>query len=253
MVRAYHFLESDMTSSYGTDEPWKVGETRKLTGEVGLCVRGFHSSPTPFDALGYAQGPVLCLVDVSKPAETDTDKQVSRRRTLVAAVDVTRQLHEAAIRIALDVLPIYEKRYPEDERPRKAIETKQLWLDGNASDEELAAARDAAREAARDAARGAARDAAWAAAWDAAWAAAWDAAWAAARGAAWAAARGAARDAAWAAAWDAAWDAARGGSARDATRAAAIKKYRGWINDMLLEARAAQEASERVLAEGAEQ
>ena len=105
MVRAFHFLKSDMTSSYGADEPWRVGETRKLTGEVELCVRGFHSSPTPFDALGYAQGPILCLVDASKPAETDTDKQVSRRRTLVAAVDVTRPLHEAAIRIALAARP----------------------------------------------------------------------------------------------------------------------------------------------------
>ena len=207
-MQAYHFLKADMTSSYGTDEPWRVGETRKLTGEVGLCVRGFHSSPTPFDALGYAQGPILCLVDASRPAETDTDKQVSRRRTLVAAVDVTRQLHEAAIQIALDVLPIYEQRYPEDERPRKAIETKQLWLDGNASDKELAAAWDAAWDAARGAA----------------WATAWDAARAATRAAAW--------DAAWAAAWDA---------ARGAARATAIKKYSGWINDMLLEALAAQE------------
>ena len=220
MVRAYHFLKADMTSSYGTDEPWRVGETRKLTGEVELCVRGFHSSPTPFDALVYAQGPILCLVDVSRPAETDTDKQVSRRRTLVAAVDVTRPLHEAAIRIALDVLPIYEQRYPEDERPRKAIETKQLWLDGNASDKELADARDAV------------------------WYAAWDAAWDAARGAAWATAWDAASAATRADAWDAARDAARGAAratAWDAARATAIKKYSGWINDMLLEALAAQE------------
>ena len=110
------------------------------------------------------------------------------------------------------MLPIYEQRYPEDERPRKAIETKQLWLDGNASDKELDAARDAARYAAG------------AAAWGAARATAWDAAWAAA----------------WAAAGDAAGDAARA-AARDAARDAAIKKYSGWINDMLLEALAAQE------------
>ncbi len=96
--------------------------------------------------------PSCALVDISKPVETDTDKQVSRRRTLVAAVDVSRQLHEAAIRIALDVLPVYETLYPEDERPRKAIETKQLWLDGKATDQELDAARAAARAAAWDAA-----------------------------------------------------------------------------------------------------
>jgi hypothetical protein len=84
-----------------------------------------------------------------------------------------------------------------DPRSTEAVRVARLFADGKATDEELAAARDAAWAAARDAAR----DAAWAAARDAAWAAAWDAA----RDAAWAAAW----DAAWAAARDAAWDAAR--------------------------------------------
>ncbi len=84
------------------------------------------------------------------------------------------------------VLPIYEKRYPDDKRPRLAVGTARLYALGQATRAELDAARDAAGDAARDAAR-AARAAAWdaaraarAAAWDAAWAAAWDAAWAAA-------------------------------------------------------------------------
>ena len=95
------------------------------------------------------------------------------------------------------VLPIYEKSYPTDKRPRSAIKVTRKWLRGEAND----AARDEARAAAWDAARDAARDAAWTAARDAAWAAAR----AAARAAAWDAARDAARDAAWAAAWAAAW------------------------------------------------
>jgi hypothetical protein len=76
-----------------------------------------------------------------------------------------------------------------DKRSWKAIEVKRAWIEGNASDEDL----DAARAAAWDAARAAARDAARAAAWAAARAAAGDAAWDAAR----AAARAAAGDAAW--------------------------------------------------------
>ena len=74
-------------------------------------------------------------------------------------------------------LPIFEKQFPKDTRPRKTIETARLFANGNASQEELDAARDAA--------------------------------WAAARDAAWAAARAAARDAAWAVARAAARDAAR--------------------------------------------
>ncbi len=102
-----------------------------------------------------------------------------------------------------------------DPRSIAALDIAERHANGDATDAELAAARDAAWAAARAAARAAAADAADAAdaaraaaadaAWDAAWDAA-DAARAAARAAAWAAAADAAdaADAARAAAWDAA-------------------------------------------------
>jgi len=101
---------------------------------------------------------------------------------------------------AAHVLKFFGKAFPGDKRPREAIEVARRYARGKATEEELAAAWDAAWAAAWAAARAAAGDAARAAAWDAAWAAAWaaarDAAWAAARDAAWAAARDAAGDAA---------------------------------------------------------
>ena len=86
-----------------------------------------------------------------------------------------------------------------DSRSIAALEVAERFAHGNASREELTAARAAAwaaaRAAAEDAARAAAQDAARAAAWDAAWdaagAAALDAAWDAALTAAWDAARAA--------------------------------------------------------------
>ncbi|MDN8047599.1 hypothetical protein QZN20_09955 [Burkholderia multivorans] len=84
----------------------------------------------------------------------------------------------------------------QDQRSKDALDVAERFANGDASDEELAAA--------------------WDAAWDAARAAAWVAAWDAARVAAWAAAR----DAAGATAWAAAGDAARA-AAGDAARAAA--------------------------------
>ena len=108
-------------------------------------------------------------------------------------------LHEFACRCAEQALALVEAPDP---RSVAAIATKRAWLRGEATDDELAAAWDAAWAAAQDAAWAAwdaARAAAFAAAWDAAWDAAGDAAWAAAWDAAWAAAW----DAASAAAWDA--------------------------------------------------
>ena len=81
-----------------------------------------------------------------------------------------------------------------DERSLAALDVAEAYTVGQATEEELSAAWEAAREAARDAAWDAARAEAWAAARAAA-----REAWAAARDAAWAAAR----EAAWEAAWDA--------------------------------------------------
>jgi len=92
----------------------------------------------------------------------------------------------------------------ESEVCSNTCDVAERYANGEATHEELAAARVAAWAAARDASRVAARVAAWAAARVAAWAAAMDAAWAAARDAS----RVAARVAAWAAARAAAWDAA---------------------------------------------
>ena len=70
-------------------------------------------------------------------------------------------------------LTVWEKIYPDDPRPRVAVETSRRYAAGAATALELAAAGAAARAAARAAAWDAARAAAWAAAWTAARAAAW--------------------------------------------------------------------------------
>jgi hypothetical protein len=74
-------------------------------------------------------------------------------------------LHKIAIYAAKLVLPIFEEKYPDDKRPRQAIEAKKKWLKGKISNEELKKARYDARDAARAAVSDAARAAIWAAIW----------------------------------------------------------------------------------------
>jgi hypothetical protein len=117
-----------------------------------------------------------------------------------------KHLRLIAVKCARDVQHLMT-----DQRSLNALDVTERFANGEATQEELAAARNAAQDAARNAAQDAAGAAAWAAAWAAAQdaagavrAAAGDAAWAV-RDAAWAAA-GAAwaiRDAAGNAAWNA--------------------------------------------------
>ena len=89
---------------------------------------------------------------------------------------------------AEQVLPIFEAERPNDRRVRDQIA---MLRNDDATYEDRAAARAAARTAAWGAARTAAWGAARTAAWAAAWATVWDAARTAARASAWAAARNA--------------------------------------------------------------
>ena len=137
------------------------------------------------------------------------NKVVVRKARLVKQI---KEWNEKTARLfaadcAEHVLSIYEKKYPDDDRPRNAIEAVRKYANGKITREELDAVGDSAWAAA------------WAAVGDAVGTAARAAAWAAAGDSAWAAARDAVGDSAWAVAWNSAW-AAVGDSAWDAARAA---------------------------------
>ena len=98
---------------------------------------------------------------------------------------------------AESVLNNFEKEYPDDDRPRKAIEAKRLFIEGKIDNAAWYAANGAAWDAANSAANSATSSAARSATSSAA------------NSAAWYAANSAARSATWDAVNSAAWDAAR--------------------------------------------
>ena len=92
---------------------------------------------------------------------------------------------KSVVMCAHSALPNFESVFPDDDRPRKAIETRERWIlePNSVTDNELKSAESAARLAALVAARSA-EPAAWLAAWSAE-AAVWSAAESAAEAAAW--------------------------------------------------------------------
>jgi hypothetical protein len=184
MIRAYHFVGAKLRD--GSVIP-PDGEWFEVAPPVVLCQHGLHGSEHPFDALTYAPGDTLCIVDLDGEIVRGDDKLVASKRRIVARIDAEQLLFDFARWAASQVLHLW-----------KAPDVvTQFLATGNPS--LRAAAWDSARDSARDSAWGVARAAAGDAAGFAAGSAAWSAAGDAARAAAW--------DATLGAAWDTAWDA----------------------------------------------
>ena len=210
-VMAWHWVvkgkDGKLKLRDGRDVP-PVGEALVHEGEAQMCESGLHASRRAIDALRYIPdgATVLCRVLCEDVVDEQDDKLVCRKRTVVWLHDCEKVLHEAACIFAEHALTIAGIKDDGSNASWNAIKVKRLWLKGEATGEELAAAGDAAGDAA---------------AWDAARGAAWDAA----RDAAWDAARDAARDAAWDAAWAAAWAAERAWQERELIK---MLKEVGW-------------------------
>lgn len=157
MERAYHFVGETLRD--GRPVP-PDGEWLKHAGPLVMCESGLHASTHPFDALNYASGATLCLVEVDGEILRDTDKLVARRRRIIKRTDATELLRRFAREQALNVIHLWHA----PALVRQYLETGDETLRDAARDAARAAARDAARDAARVAARvaavAAARDAA---------------------------------------------------------------------------------------------
>lgn len=161
-VLAYHFVGDKLRD--GRPVP-ADGEWLEHDGPVELCASGLHASICPFDALQYAPGGTLCLVELGGTVIHGNDKVVASRRRIIKRIDAEPLMREFARWSALQVIELWDA----PDVVRQYLTTGDESLRVAAWDAAWAAADAAAAEAAaRDAARAAARDAAWDAAWDAA-------------------------------------------------------------------------------------
>src|SRR5690606_19123851 len=85
----YHFVGDRLRDGRPVppDGVWLVHDC-----PVELCFSGLHASRRPWQALRYATGETLCLVELDCVVEEETDKLVARRRRIVRRVDLTADL-----------------------------------------------------------------------------------------------------------------------------------------------------------------
>jgi hypothetical protein len=139
------------TAAHGGSGTWPpVGEwTKPIRGALVPCERGWHVCSAP-QLIEWLSSEVY-EVEYDGEIVADTNKFVVRHARL------TRQLvwnDTAALLFAADcaehVLHLYERDYPDDKRPRAAIEATRAYARGEIAVAAWAAARDAAWAAERE-------------------------------------------------------------------------------------------------------
>ena len=144
MIRAYHFVGDTLRDGRPVppDGEWLIHD-----GPAVMCKSGLHASRHPFDALLYAPGNVLCLVDCDDVVDEHSDKLLCRRRRIVARFDASRLLREFAADCAESVLHLV----PAESQLACiwAIDAARRYARGECDDDERAAAAYAAANAAR--------------------------------------------------------------------------------------------------------
>lgn len=114
-------LELDIDGTYSIEEL-----NKKLTIEVikfypDECIKLFGKNTLKY--LGGAEG-VL---------NEDTIELLLRPEFIPEMV-----LHKLSVKFAYQCLDDFEREYPDDKRPRKAIEAKEAWIKGDITDKQLA-------------------------------------------------------------------------------------------------------------------
>jgi hypothetical protein len=149
-MKAWHFVNNTLRD--GRPVP-ADGEKLIYPDKPRICEKGLHASLRPWDALTYAPGDTLCLVECAGDVIHQSDKLVCTERTILARMGSAPLLRHFAKQQALSVIHLWQ------------TEPDQVVLDYLMGDNTARpAARDAARAAwamwsVRDAA---ARSAAWA-------------------------------------------------------------------------------------------
>ncbi len=123
----YKFLRTGLKSNYDGSK-WKIGEWRKEDPPTQEC-EGLNCSKLIFDALRDVEGEILAKVEYGGKVIHGGDKETCEKMRIIKAWKwAKKESVKLAIFSARLVLSGFEKKYPNDDRPRKAIEAAETWV-----------------------------------------------------------------------------------------------------------------------------
>ena len=119
----------DGYKSYHGEKTWKPGKWYKVRGKLDMCNNGFHASEKVIDAMSYVPMGILAKVEVRGKSIKQQDKQCWSEMKIVKAWKWTKKDSVAlSVYSASPVLKNFEDLFPDDKRPRQAIEAAERWL-----------------------------------------------------------------------------------------------------------------------------
>jgi hypothetical protein len=103
-IKGYWFSETNALS-HGDGRTVALGETHSVEGEIEACKHGLHSTINALDALKYAPGDTLWIVESwGAIDDSESDKLcASHRRYIAGGIDISETLREFARWCALQV------------------------------------------------------------------------------------------------------------------------------------------------------
>ena len=127
MKKRYKFLKSGYKSEHGNFK-WKFGKWYTHEGKLDICNSGFHCSKGIYQAFKFAQGSILAQVEVKGKSIIETNKEVWEEMRIIKSWRWSKKDSVLfSIYVAELVLDNFESKFPNDKRPRQAIEAAKNW------------------------------------------------------------------------------------------------------------------------------
>jgi hypothetical protein len=153
-VKAYKFVTDHLKSKNGNTQ-WIIGEWQKHNGDLSLCNGGFHACLDPLDSLEYTYGDKWFIVAAKGELVKGDDKFCCSEMKLVKEIPVSSVLVPFAIACARRCYKNWKDE--KDGRVLAAIEAAERCFK-EPTQQNIDAAKSAARSAEWSAARSAERD-----------------------------------------------------------------------------------------------
>ena len=108
-VKAWYFSTAEKKLRYGDDRHIAIGTTHEVEGKPLCCAHGLHGCEMILDALNYAPGTIIWIVELDGAMDIQDDKVAATSRTyLHGGIDVLPIILAWSRRVALDVAHLWD-------------------------------------------------------------------------------------------------------------------------------------------------